>query len=80
MRKIFLLLSLCMLTAQPLAADPAAPLPAGKPAGVRPAQADYLLPAYGGVIFFGVILAATIGFSGSSVAVSTVSTAQAATS
>jgi hypothetical protein len=75
MRKICLLLSLCLLATRPVAADPAIALPAGKPAGVRPAQTDYLLPAYGGVLFFGLILAATIGFSGSAVAPSPASTA-----
>ena len=72
MRKITLLLCFLALSAQPLAADPV--LPAGKPAGVRPAQAGNLVPIYGGVLFFGLILAATIGVAGSSVAPSTATT------
>jgi hypothetical protein len=69
MRQTFVLLgTLALLIAQPLAAAPLAP---GKPAGVRPAQADNLLPVYGGVLLFGALLAVTIGVNGSSVAPST---------
>jgi hypothetical protein len=75
MRQPFVLLcALAVLAAQPLAAaqyGPSAaktgPLAPGKPAGVKPAQADDLIPIYGGVLLFGAILAATIGVSGSSV-------------
>ncbi len=72
MRQTMILLSaLAMLAAQPLDAAPlvqgAAPLAPGKPAGVKPAQSDYLVPAYGAVILFGALLAITIGVSGSSV-------------
>ena len=72
MRQTFVLLgTLALLIAQPLAAAPLAP---GKPAGVRPAQADNLLPVYGGVLLFGALLAVTIGVSGSSVPPNTATT------
>jgi len=68
MRKIIILLgTLALLVAQPLAAAEPAPLTPGKPAGVKSAQADNLLPIYGGVLLFGALLAVTIGISGSSV-------------
>jgi hypothetical protein len=47
----------------------------GMPAGVHKAQSGNLLPVYGGVILFAGILYATIVTSGSSVAPSTVNTA-----
>ena len=69
MRQIFVLPgALALLVAQPLAAaETSPPLQPGKPAGVKFAQAHDLLPIYGGVIFFGALLAVTIGVSGSSV-------------
>jgi len=82
MRQPFVFLSaLAVLAAQPLAAAQyrpsvakTAPLAPGKPAGVKPAQADQVVPIYGGVLLFGAILAATIGVSGSSVAPNTAPT------
>jgi hypothetical protein len=89
MRQPFVLLSaLAMLVAQPLAAaqnrEPAAQdgpsaakagvLAPGKPAGVKPAQADDVVPIYGSVLLFGAILAATIGVNGSSVSPNTATT------
>jgi uncharacterized protein GlcG (DUF336 family) len=82
MRQPFVLLgALVVLVAQPLAAaqyeSSAAkigPLAPGKPGGVKPAQADDLVPIYGGVLLFGAILAATIGVSGSSVSPNTATT------
>jgi hypothetical protein len=81
MRQTFILLgALAMLVAQPLAAAPlvqaknAAPLPPGKPSGVKPAQAGDLMPIYGGVVLFGALLAVTIGVSGSSVPPNTATT------
>lgn len=68
MRQTFVLLgALALLVAQPLDAAETAPLTPGKPAGVRPAQADSLLPVFGGVVLFGALLAVTIGVSGSSI-------------
>lgn len=68
MRQTFILPgALAMLVAQPLAAAQTAPLPPGKPSGVKPAQAGDLVPIYGGVLLFGALLAVTIGVSGSSV-------------
>ena len=80
MRQIFVLPgALALLVAQPLAAaETSPPLQPGKPAGVKSAQAHDLLPIYGGVIFFGALLAVTIGVSGSSV--SSQSASQNATS
>jgi hypothetical protein len=68
MRQIFVLPgALALLVAQPLAAaETLPPLQPGKPAGVKAAQVHDLLPIYGGVIFFGALLAVTIGVSGSS--------------
>jgi hypothetical protein len=81
MRQTFVLLgALAMLVAQPLVAAPlvqaksAAPLPPGKPSGVKPAQTGDLLPIYGGVVLFGALLAVTIGISGSSVPPNTATT------
>jgi hypothetical protein len=51
MRKICLLLSAFVFAAQPLAAASVSPLLPGKPAGVRPAQVETLVPIYGGVLF-----------------------------
>jgi len=80
-RTVVLLGALAMLVAQPLAAalngEPAAqtaPLPPGKPSGVKPAQAGDLVPIYGGVLLFGALLAITIGVSGSSVPPNTATT------
>ena len=68
MRQILVLPgALALLVAQPLAAAEPQPLQPGKPAGVKVAQTHDLLPIYGGVIFFGALLAVTIGVSGSSV-------------
>jgi uncharacterized protein GlcG (DUF336 family) len=66
--------SLALLVAQPLAAAETAPLAPGKPSGVKPAQAEDLIPIYGGVLLFGALLAATIGVSGSSVSPNTATT------
>jgi hypothetical protein len=82
MRQPFvLLIALAVLAAQPLAAAQyrlsaakTGPLAPGKPAGVKPAQVDDVVPIYGGVLLFGAILAATIGVSGSSVAPNTAPT------
>ena len=63
-----------MLMAQPLAAAETGPLSPGKPAGVKPSQADDLIPIYGSVLLFGALLAATIGVNGSSVAPNTATT------
>ena len=74
MRQSYVLLgALAMLVAQPLDAAPltyaksSAPLPPGKPSGVKPAQAGDLVPIYGGVLLVGALLAVTIGVKGSSV-------------
>ena len=63
-----------MFVAQPLAAAQYGPpmaktglLAPGKPAGVKPAQFDDMVPIYGSVVLFGALLAVTIGVSGSSV-------------
>jgi hypothetical protein len=91
MRQPFVLLSaLILLVAQPLAAqnrEPAARygspaaktglLAPGKPAGVKPAQADDLVPVYGSVLLFGALLAVTIGVNGSSVPPNTATTGTA---
>ena len=83
---VILLGALAVLVAQPLAAaqnakptaqtGPLSPgtLRPGKPAGVRPAQADDLVPIYGGVVLFGALLAVTIGVNGSSVPPNTATT------
>jgi hypothetical protein len=68
MRQFIILLgALALLVVQPLAAAEPGPLTPGKPAGVKPAQANNLLPVYGGVVLFGALLAVTIGVSGSSI-------------
>ena len=75
MRQTFVFLgALTMLVAQPLAAAETAPLPPGKPSGVKPAQAGDLIPIYGGVLLFGALLALTIGVKGSSVPPNTATT------
>ncbi len=82
MRQTVVLLGLlAMLVAQPLAAaqngEPVgqtAPLPAGKPSGVKPAQTGDLVPIYSGVLLFGALLAITIGVNGSSVPPNTATT------
>jgi hypothetical protein len=66
-RTIILLGTIGLFVAQPLAAAEPGPLAPGKPAGVKPAQRDNLLPIYGGVAFVGALLAITIGVSGSSI-------------
>jgi hypothetical protein len=81
MRNILLqLLAYSVLSTQPLVADPSQPLTPGKPAGVRPAQQQNMVPIYGGVLFFGAILAVTIGVAGSSVATTATAAATATTS
>jgi hypothetical protein len=73
MRCVALSLCLCALTfSQPAAADPA--LAPGKPAGVHKAQANNLVPIYGGVLLFSAILYAAIISQGSSVPASAFST------
>jgi len=64
---IILLGALALLVAQPLAAAEPGPLTPGKPAGVKPAQVDNLVPIYGGVVAFAALLAVTIGVNGSSI-------------
>ena len=76
--KFILLSALAMLLAQPLDAAEPVPLSPGKPAGVKPAQANDMVPIYGGVLLFGALLAVTIGVSGSSI--STSAALQSATS
>lgn len=67
MRKTFVLLgALALFAAEPLSAAETAPLPSGKPAGIKPAQANSLASAYGPALLFGALLALTIGVSGSS--------------
>ncbi|HEX4273485.1 MAG TPA: hypothetical protein VHZ32_18990 [Rhizomicrobium sp.] len=69
MRQTLILLgALALLVAPPLAAaEPATPLRPGKPAGVKPAQADRVFNAYTPALALGALLAITIGISGSSV-------------
>jgi hypothetical protein len=69
MRQTLILLgALALLVAQPLAAaETAAPLHPGKPAGVKPAQADRVFNAYTPALALGALLAITIGVSGSSI-------------
>lgn len=75
MRKTFLLLgALALLAAEPLSAAETAPLAPGKPAGIRPAQADSLASAYAPALLFGALLALTIGVNGSSVPPNTATT------
>jgi hypothetical protein len=66
--------ALAFTVAQPLAAAEPTRLAPGKPAGIKPAQASNMPAIYGGVVFFGALLAITIGVSGSSVAPSTSTT------
>lgn len=67
MRKTLVLLgALALLAAEPLSAAETASLAPGKPAGVKPAQANSLASAYGPALLFGALLAITIGVSGSS--------------
>lgn len=58
---------LALLSTQSLNAAETGPLSAGKPAGVKPAQAQNMVPIYGGVLLFGALLAVTIGVNGSSI-------------
>jgi hypothetical protein len=67
MRQTVLLSAMALLVAQPLTAAEPGPLTPGKPAGVKPAQVNNLLPIYGGVALLGTLLAATIFVNGSSV-------------
>lgn len=68
MRQTFVLVgALALLVAQPLAADPTAPLSPGKPAGIKPAQADSLVSAYAPAVLLGALLAVTVGMNGSSI-------------
>jgi hypothetical protein len=66
-QSLVLLGALAMAVAQPLDAAETAPLAPGKPAGVKPAQANNMVQIYGGVLLFGALLGITIGVSGSSV-------------
>jgi hypothetical protein len=71
-------LSFCLgalVLSQPVIADPQ--LAPGRPAGVHNAQASNLLPVYGGLALFAVILYATIITAGSAVPASPTSTLSA---
>jgi len=61
MRKLTVAL-LCFALILPAQAE--SMLPPGKPAGVKPAQAENLAYIYGGVILFAAILFAFIGTTG----------------
>ena len=71
---LFLLGALALIVAQPLNAAETAPLAPGKPAGIKPAQADGVVSAFAPAVLLGALLAITVGVNGSSVAPSTSTT------
>jgi hypothetical protein len=72
---LFILAALALLVAQPLnAAETAAPLAPGKPAGAKAAQINSLWSAYAPAVVLGALLAITIGVSGSSTPANTQAT------